>query len=75
MSQAIFTLYNNVRSCVRVNANLTDWFDVKCGLKQGCVLSPLLFNIFINDLVDDVKRLNVGIFIGNDKVMFDIIRR
>ena len=68
MLQAIFSLYNNVQSCVRINGNLTDWFDVKCGLKQGCVLSPLLFNIFINDLVDDVKKLNVGINIGNDKV-------
>ena len=55
MLQAICSLYNNVQSCVRVNGNLTDWFEVNQGLKQGCILSPLLFNIFLNDLIDDIK--------------------
>ena len=46
---AIKSLYVSVRSCVRINSLKTDWFDVHCGLRQGCVLSPLLFNLFIND--------------------------
>ena len=47
MLNAIFSLYNKVQSCVRINGNLTEWFDVNCGLKQGCILSPILFDIYI----------------------------
>ena len=39
----------------------TVFFDVKCGLELGCVLSPLLFNLYINDLFSDMKQLSSGI--------------
>jgi len=44
-------LYSKVSSCVKVNGELSEWFDINCGVKQGCVLSPTLFSMFINDLV------------------------
>ena len=37
-------------------------------LKQGCLLSPLLFNICIDDLIPDMKLLNRGIEVENDKI-------
>ena len=43
---AVKSLYASVASCVRINNLTTDWFDVSCGLRQGCCLSPLLFNLF-----------------------------
>ena len=48
-------LYNHVRSCVRVNGELTEWFDINSGVKQGCILSPILFSMFINDLVTEIN--------------------
>ena len=45
---AIQSLYQDCRSCVRINGSKSDWFRVRVGLRQGCVLSPLLFIIFMD---------------------------
>ena len=49
MLQAVKSIYNTVSSVK------TDWFNVNCGLRQGCILSPILFNLFINDLAVYLK--------------------
>ena len=65
---AIKGLYNKVICTVRINGFNTDWFTVKCGLKQGCPLSPVLFSFFINDLALKLKSTNVGVVCGDEKV-------
>ena len=50
MLRSLKSLYENVKCTVRVNGVHSEWFDVNTGLKQGCVLSPLFFNAFVNDL-------------------------
>ena len=37
-----FYIYS--RSCVRVGNDMSEWFLVNVGLRQGCVMSPWLFN-------------------------------
>ena len=65
---AIRSLYKSVVSCVRVNSFKTEWFDVSCGLRQGCILSPLLFNLFINDLTLYLKFFGVGVPLEDNKM-------
>ena len=36
-------------------------FRVACGLQQGCILSSLLFSLFINSLVLKLKNAEVGV--------------
>ena len=40
-------LYKTSKSAVRVNQELTDWFPTQTGVRQGCILSPQLFNILL----------------------------
>ena len=62
------SLYSNVECSVRINGVCTEWFPVKIGLKQGCILSPVLFNLYINGLVERLKRSGLGVSVDGLKV-------
>ena len=61
-------LYKKVSCAVDVNDSLTDWFDVESGVKQGCILSPTLFAMYIDDLVHNINAKNVWITCGECKI-------
>ena len=47
MLAVIRQFYDGLQACVRLDdAECSDKFDVEQGLRQGCVLAPLLFNMF-----------------------------
>ena len=51
---------------MRLNGYMSDWFLVERGLKQGCVLSPAIFHLFINDLALKYETVNKGINIDGE---------
>jgi len=50
--QIIKNMYSEVYYCVKTQKGLSNKFISSVGVKQGCVLSPTLFNIFLSDLPD-----------------------
>ena len=59
--RAIKSLYNESKCCMNLNGWLSDTFRCSYGVKQGDVLSPTLFNLYINDLAKTIKDSNIGI--------------
>ena len=52
-------MYRSVKACVRTNDGLTDFFNCPIGLKQGCLASPILISVFINELAAEVENSNL----------------
>ena len=48
------SLYENQESAVRTNVGTTDWFSVSKGVRQGCCLSPQLFNLYTEQVMRNV---------------------
>ena len=50
MYTLIYNMYQDIRSCVTVNGECSQFFNSYIGVRQGENLSPMLFSIFVNDL-------------------------
>lgn len=46
----IKNLYSNSKCAIKQSEHRTPFFSYSRGVRQGCILSPLLFNIYINEL-------------------------
>ena len=49
--QAIENLYDKAQSAVLFNGSIGGWFRTTAGVRQGCLLSPTLFNIFLERMM------------------------
>ena len=66
---AIISLYHCSKVCVCVSSNKSKPFNVSVDLRQGCVLSPLLFIVLAYmNWIDKHSQVDEGITIGASRV-------
>jgi len=62
-------LYSKSVSAVRVDGELTEWFSVTVGVRQGCNLSPYLFNLLLEAMMKEaLKNVDAGVAISGQVI-------
>ena len=67
MWRVIKSMYEASRSAVLLDGEKSSVFSVEQGVAQGCSLSPILFSVFINDLLREVEEAGLGVQLCNGK--------
>ena len=59
-------LYASQEATVRTGQGTTDWFQIGKGVRQGCILSPYLFNLYAEYIMQNARldEAQVGIKIA-----------
>ena len=48
-------LYAGQEATVRTGHGTTDWFQIEKGVRQGCILSPCLFNLYAEYIMSNAR--------------------
>ena len=51
----IKSMYEDLQLSVKLSDGVTPFFDSLLGVRQECHLSPLLFNLFVNNIFQELK--------------------
>ena len=54
--RVIKNLYDKATSAVLFNSSIGDWSQTTVGVRQGCLLSPTLFDIFLERIMRRLRR-------------------
>ena len=63
-------LYADQEATVQTGHGTTDWFQIGKGVRQGCILSPCLFNFYAEDIMRNVglEEAQAGIKISGRNI-------
>ena len=63
-------LYSGQEATVRTGHGTTDWFQIRKGARQGCILSPCLFNFYAEYIMRNtgLEKTQAGIKIAGGNI-------
>ena len=62
-------LYDKATSAIQMNNSTGEWFRTTVGVRQGCLLSTTLFNIFLKRIMTDaLEEHDVKVHIGSRSI-------
>ena len=63
-------MYAGQEATVRTGHGTTDWFQIGKGVRQGCILSPCLFNFYVEYIMRNagLKEAQAGIKIAGRNI-------
>ena len=59
----IRNLYYGQKAAIRLNGEIGKWVDIQKGVRQGCILSPDLFNLYSEEALRKIKTCD-GVHLG-----------
>ena len=60
LASIVTDLYTGTTCRVRAGEGISEEFEVKSGVRQGCVLSPLLFNCYMDHILRKTMKMTEG---------------
>ena len=67
-------IYRNMKIKIKFNDGISEPIHINKGVRQGCGLSPVLFNIYINKIIQEFKTvIKKGIQLNNRKLVNTIL--
>ena len=62
--RVLIFVYEEQKGCVKLAGESSTGFSITNGTRQGSVLSPTLFSLYLDDLIKELRDLGVGCQVG-----------